>query len=208
MIRINLATSAGRAKKKGISPDAAFEEELRGLGGGDESAQTRNLVVRAVILLIGPVVLFIYSDAIVPEKYANLRRLEAEHNEVSKKNRDAAAAVEEIKKFEKEEQKLQAQINALNSIKKDRMREVRVLDYIQRTIPPKVWLKKLELSTEGRVVLGGLTNLDSELTAFMDSLQKSAYLKDVSLVRSNEVSTKEEGVLKTFEITCNLEKTQ
>lgn len=205
MIRVNLAKpKAGQAKAAGAKQSSAkvvSDEQLV------ENELKRGLYVRIVILLLGPVILYLYQDNIIPEKTANLRKLQAEYEEVAKKNRDAAASVEEIKKFEKDEERLQAQINTLNSIRKDRVKEIRVLDYIQREIPQKVWLTQVDLN-DGKLAISGIAMADTELTTFMDSLQRSAYLKDVNLLKSNDVSNPDFGQVKKFDITCSLEKAQ
>ncbi len=201
MIKVNLAkqvTSRKKEKNKAVSGEvneiSMVEAELK-----------RGLLVRFVILLIFPAALWVYQDSVIPEKMAVVSKMNKELDDLTKKNREAQAAVEEIKKFEKDQDKLQQQTNTLIGLSRDRIKEVRVLDYIQREIPAKVWLTRMDL-TEGRLQISGMASADTELTTFMETLQRSAYLKDVNLVRSDDATIPDLGVVKRFEISCALER--
>lgn len=208
MIKINLAKEF-MPKKRGLFGGGGGEPRMDSLesleASNEESDLKKALIVRLVMLLIGPIGLFIYQDQNLPPKIAENTKLSAELATLTDKNLKAAASVSEIKKFEKEEEKLKAQITVIENLQKDRLKEVRVLDYVQREIPERVWLSKMNLN-EGKMSIEGLATGDSELTNFMDGLQGSAYLKDVSLIRSNEVNTPETGVVRKFEISCLLER--
>lgn len=208
MIKVNLAKEF-MPKKKGLFGGGAPRiESLETIEASSEQANlNRALIVRLVILLIGPIGLFVYQDSNLPPKRAVLANLNAELGVLSQKNQQAAASVAEIKKFEKEEERLKAQIAVIENLQKDRLKEVRVMDYVQREIPEKVWLSRMGL-TDGKMSIEGLATGDSELTNFMDGLQGSAYLKDVSLVRSNEINTPETGIVRQFEISCLLERSR
>lgn len=209
MIKVNLYRQGTAGRKKDNKRQAAqnsggeFTNEISVI----ESDLRRGMGVRLIILVIFPIALFVYQDSVIPEKATRVGKLQTELDEVSRKNRDAQAAVEEIKKFEKDQDKLQVQINTLNALRRDRIKEVRVLDYIQREIPTKVWLTRMEL-VEGRIQIAGMATADTELTTFMETLQRSAYLKDVNLVRSDDATVLDVGTVKRFEISCMLEKSQ
>ena len=128
-----------------------------------------------------------------------------EVTEIKKKNAESANVVQENLQFESDQAILQGQINAIEQVKKDRLKEVRILDYIQREIPEKVWLQKLELK-EGKLIVTGFATADSELTTFMEGLQRSAYLKEISLIRSTESVLQDMGIVKKFEISCLVER--
>lgn len=202
MIKINLAGAAVSAKSSGpmAGVDAAFAAEA-GAAGTLRSRAVKNLG----IILIGPVGLLLYEQVTIPELQSALRARQAESAVLTEKNLKAREAVEQTKKFRKEQALLQAQIDSIESLKKDRLREVRVLDFIQKDIPDRLWLLKMDLN-DGKLLIEGLATTDSELTQFMDVLSRSAYLQEVSLVRSTDFSSNEYGRLKRFEISCLMEK--
>ena len=202
MIKINLAKQAGKSGGKvrtkeqvQVSDEAAGQQELQ-----------RGLLVRFALILLPSICLYIYQEQSIPTKIASLAQLRKDLDVVSTKNRNAQSSVDEIKKFEKDQERLQNQINALNAVAKDRVREIRVLDYIQREIPQRVWLTSLDLK-DGRIQISGMATADVELTTFMDALQRSAYLKEVNLQRSQEATHPDFGLVKKFDINCVLEKT-
>lgn len=209
MIKINLAKEF-MPKKKGFFGGGGGAPKLESLDafaseGNQDSELKKALVLRLVLLLMGPILLFLFEEQNLPPKKVRLGQMNNALAELQKTNADAAAAVSEIKKFEKEEEKLKAQILIIENLQKDRLKEVRVMDYIQREIPEKVWLSRMGLN-DGKMAIEGLATGDSELTNFMDGLQGSAYLRDVSLIRSNEVTTPDAGVVRKFEISCMLER--
>ena len=119
------------------------------------------------------------------------------------KNEQAKGAVAETKKFKEDQEKLQKQIDTLEGLRKERLREVKVMDNLQKDIPEKVWLTKVDFQ-ETKLVISGLAIADSELTTFMENLSGSVFLHDVALLRSSEQPS-EGGVLKKFDISCALD---
>lgn len=204
MIKINLASKKASAAgvARGQNPTASTSEAM---DSGDFAAIRSQAIKNLVIILIGPIGLLLYEQAMIPDLQAKINKLSSEQRVLAEKNTKASEAVAQTTKFRKEQEVLQAQINSIESLKKERMREVKILDFIQKDIPEKMWLTKLELF-EGKFQIEGLAVTDSELTQFMDVLSRSAYLKEVSLIRSFDSSSKDFGQVKKFEISCLMEK--
>lgn len=199
MIKINLASSSsigvsGLGSSLGLSSEAFLSPtEVR-----KEAAK------RLVLLLVGPLALYLYEQQNLPTKIAELNEKQQVLNELTSYNSKQANSVAEIKKFKEDEALIEARISALEKIAKDRQREIRVLDLLQTVIPEKAWLTRVQINPE-KVILQGMAMTDSDVSSFLDSLTKSAFLMDVNLVSSSEVN--QEGVnLKKFEINCFLER--
>jgi len=202
MIKINLASSGavsassplgaslGISSDGFISPDEARKEALK----------------RLVLLLVGPLALYIYENQNVPAKVADLNAKTQVLSELQNYNAKQAASVAEIKKFKEDEALIEARISALEKISKDRQREIRVLDLLQTVIPEKAWLTRVQINPD-KVNIQGLALSDFEVSTFLEALTKSVFLMDVNLVSSSEVN--QDGVmLKKFEISCLLERPQ
>lgn len=205
MIRINLMKGASFASGSIASGDGI---EIDGSGGSsseEASALRKTAIQRAVLIALGPILLFAYESQHVPDLKAQLNRQGAELNAVRDKNNRAKEAVVQTARFKKDQAVLQAQINSIESLKKDRLREVKVLDFIQRDMPEKMWMTRIELM-DGKLNIQGMTTTDGELTLFMENLSHSAYLREVSLVKSTDFLSQEFGSLKKFEINCFMEK--
>ena len=99
---------------------------------------------------------------------------------------------------------LQKQIDTLEGLQRERLREVKILDNLQKDIPEKVWLTRMEFA-DANLRIAGAATADIEVSTFMDNLGRSVFLKDVSLVKStNEES--ERGIFKVFEILCTIDR--
>lgn len=213
MIKVNLAKKGMGGKKSGggLGGFSLKGAGISDVGIADEFAASENtnktLIINLVVMIIGIAGLYIYEQSNIPPLRSSSRSLAKQLDEVKKKNKGAEEVVREIARFEAEQTVLQGQINAIEAIKRDRLREVRVLDYIQREIPEKVWLQRMDLN-QGRLTIAGYASADSELTTFMEGLQRSAYLKEVQLVRSTEAQVADLGNVKRFEIVCNMDRTQ
>lgn len=200
MIKINLASQA--ASSGGGSLGASLGISSDSFMGADEIR--KEALKRLVLLLIGPLALYIYENQNVPGKVAELNSKNQILAELQTYNAKAADSVAEIKKFKEDEALMEARISALEKISKDRQREIRVLDLLQTVIPEKAWLTRIQVNPN-RVNIQGLALSDFEVSQFLEALTKSVFLMDVNLVSSSETVT--DGVsLKKFEISCLLER--
>ncbi len=201
MIKINLAssTSSGAA---GLGFGSSSLSAGEGFLSGNELR--KEALKRIFLLLIGPAALHVYEMQNIPAKYYDLDNRTRTLNELRAYNSKQASSVAEIKKFKEDEALIEARIAALEKISKDRNREIRVMDLLQTVMPEKAWLTKVQILPE-RVNIQGLALSDFEVSSFLESLTRSVLLMDVNLVSSSEVS-KEGILLKSFEISCMLEK--
>ncbi|ASD64636.1 PilN domain-containing protein [Bdellovibrio bacteriovorus] len=200
MIKINLASQASTSGGGSIGASLGISSDS--FMGADEIR--KEALKRLVLLLIGPLALYIYENQNVPGKVAELNSKNQILAELQTYNAKAADSVAEIKKFKEDEALMEARISALEKISKDRQREIRVLDLLQTVIPEKAWLTRVQVNPT-RVNIQGLALSDFEVSQFLEALTKSVFLMDVNLVSSSETVT--DGVsLKKFEISCLLER--
>lgn len=199
MIRINLAKGMTEKKQQLDNSSVSLDD------GSSKEVQKQGLL-RLLLIFSGVIFMIVYEMQTLPIKQADLQSKQNLLAELTQKNEQAKAAVTETKKFEEDKAKIQAQIDIIENLKKGRMQPVRVLDSIQRNIPAKVWLNSIDLNSNGTILIQGYSMTDIDLTAFMDGLSRSVFLKDVMLVRSNEEVDEAGTNLKKFDISCSLEK--
>lgn len=198
MIKINLATSTS-----GSMP-AAGAGVYSSEGFSSPEQVRRDALLRLIVILAGPALLYFYETQNLPSKQAELSSKQQMLSELQVYNEKQAASVAEIKKFKEDEALIEARIAALEKISVDRQREVKVLELLQTVIPEKAWLTRIQLDPDG-VQLQGLALSDFEVSSFLDALTRSVFLMDVNLLSSSEVV--QDGVpLKKFEISCLLER--
>lgn len=200
MIRINLA----KGKKISSSASSGGAAMAAGGAGGSSSDIQRQGLLRLVIIAILPLALYAYETQNIPELQAKLNSKNNLLQSLTDKNNQAKAAVEEIKKFKEDQTQLQKQISTLEGLRRERLREVKILDGIQKDMPEKLWLTKVVFD-KSKIVLSGLTVGDLELSTFMEQLSRSIFLKKVNLIRSSDMPVTQGLQTKSFEINCELE---
>ncbi|NUN06123.1 MAG: PilN domain-containing protein [Bdellovibrio sp.] len=205
MIKINLAPTAAQGATS-TSSSMSFGSSSSSMSDvfvGPEEIRKEGLK-RLLILLLGPLALFVYENQNVPAKNAEIAAKRQILIEMQAYNAKQAASVAEIKKFKEDEATIEKRISALEKISKDRQREIRVMDLLQLIIPEKAWLSRVQLNPD-RVNVQGYALSDLDVSTLLEGLTRSALLMDVNLVSSSEVS--QDGVmLKKFEISCLLER--
>lgn len=171
--------------------------------GGDKDIQKQG-AIRLFVLLLVPLAIYLYEMQAIPQLQRKLQSRRGVLTGLKTKNTQAKSAVDEIAKFKEDQTKLQKQIDTLEGLRKERLKEVKILDNLQKDIPDKVWLTKIDLQAS-KLVLSGLATADAELTTFMENLSRSVFLREVNLVRSSETPS-DNGVLKRFEISAALDQ--
>ncbi len=197
MIRVNLAKTI----PIGAGPGALEASEGIEIGTSDIQRQG---VTRLLIMAIFPLALWGYEFQSLPELRNKLNSKNAVLKSLQAKNDKAKGAVEEITKFKEDQARLQKQIDTLEGLQKERKREVKILDNLQKDIPEKVWLTQVEFLDSSLRIMGAAT-ADSEISNFMENLQKSVFLRDVKLEKSTEEPT-DKGILRIFSIVCVIDR--
>lgn len=200
MIRINLANAK---KITAMAPGAASPAEMA--MSSDNSEIQRQGLIRLVIIALFPLVLYAYEMQNIPQLNATLQSKRQLLQALVEKNNKAKQAVEEIKKFKEDQARLQKQIDTLEGLRKDRLREVKILDNLQKDLPQRMWISRIAY-TGAKMTISGQTIGDAELSTFMDSLSASVFFRQVNLIRSSD-SPQSAGVqTKNFEVSCEIDQ--
>ncbi|MCX7979040.1 MAG: PilN domain-containing protein [Bdellovibrionaceae bacterium] len=191
MIKVNLL--------QGYSPAV----ESIGIESSSDNAELRKAgILRLVLVLIGPLILYVIESQTIPALRARANGLSQQLAELSSQNQSAGNLVNEIKSFQENEKVMLQRIAFLDRISESRKRAILVLDYMQQNLPEKAWLTGIDFR-ENEVIFEGRSLSDSENLAFMEALQKSAHMDTVELIKVEEKI--EDGIsLKEFVIGCRL----
>ena len=172
MIRINLLNSAVAASNEGAVDPELFEDvsENRGMGG-----------IKLLLFFLGPIALFYYeSQVIIPELQSQMRSKRSQLSKLQEKNNKNANIVADIKKYKEELEKVKVQQAYIESINRDRMVEVKILDLIQRELPERMWLSKIEMKDK-KIRLEGIAESSAETSSLVDILERSIFLDNMRL---------------------------
>lgn len=179
MIRINLLTSYIEVARIGgigslIQSD---DEEMKAL--------YRSVALRMFVFLIGPLGLYIYETQTLPVLQIKINELNQQYNEAKQFNDNKQGLAEEIKKYEVEQSRFNAQMDFINKIDRDKVNEYKLFEHLKTSTPQSVWINKLEL--QGNSLLMNLeSDQANEIEKFIQRLSNSDFIKNlIPLNQSN-----------------------
>lgn len=190
MIRVNLL------KNRVADGTQMTTTAMAGSGGGgfSTSGENRETMVKAVVIFIFTFGLYMYEKSNISTLNATLARLQAQNSELDAQAAAKAKEVEGIKDIEAQARELEDKLKVLKQLSKLRLREVKTLDFIQSSIPEKVWLKTLVFESDkdniekGKFVFTGNAVATEDLTEFVKRLEESTYLEQVIVMKNVEIS--------------------
>lgn len=166
----------------------------------------KQAIIRLMILVLFPFGVYAYEEyALIPDLKARNARLTQEVSELSVYNEKRGAAVAEIKKYEDERNKIQKKIKFLNNLSMQRSRELRLHQFFQNTIPPKMWFMNYEYNQpDNKITIVARTLDRSEINLFRTQLLGNVIFKSAEI--SRQVNTNDKGVAAVeFELLILLE---
>src|SRR6185369_4174826 len=98
---------------------------------------------------------------------------------------------------------LEKRLNAIETVARNQARPVYLLDSMADTLPPDLWLTRLE-ERGPSLRIAGTTYSSVALSDFMANLKASGRFKDVDLVDAKQDLSKSPRTI-TFEVTCRFE---
>ncbi len=199
MIKINLLSSyKDYAASQGVSGAAIFDE--------DEKKQILlDVTKRLAILAIGPLGLYIYEMQTIPVLTEARTQAEVKHDELKKFNDSKQGSAEEIKRYEDEQARFNAQMDFINKIQADKLNEYKLFQHLKATTPATVWVNKLNLNNNNLNITGESVDR-ADISIFINKLQNADFIATlVPADQSNMANYRETGVnTTTFEINATL----
>jgi Tfp pilus assembly protein PilN len=204
VIKVNLLQSY--AGPTSVSPTGTVVPGQTGqpIGGSSISGKDQAEAALKVGMLFVPLILLIsfefYNTGELQRKEAQIN---AELAAAKSKTDTLKPQVEAVKKFQENKKELEVKINAIRTISKERLKNVKALDALQAIMPPKAWLTELTIK-DTLVTLKGLAVEDVDVSQLMAGLEESVYFANVTL-KSVESERTKEGVTKKYFIEVFLE---
>ena len=200
MIKVNLNRSRGdmtAATRIDYQTTVDSSFELEDAGGDGSSA-----IVKLILIALSTVGLIIFESYTLNELGNQLNQLNVQRNtlEAQIQEQEPIAAQAEI--LQKEILAIESRIDAIKNLAKERLREIKAIDYIQNTIPERVWLGSMEFGGAALKLEGGALG-DEDLNQFIDNLEGKSYFKNVVLMQSLDQRSAG-GSFKSFVITSTL----
>ncbi|MEQ1723279.1 MAG: PilN domain-containing protein [Pseudobdellovibrio sp.] len=184
MIRINLLNS--------------YKEMAKNAGGGsggmslmsDDEEKKKiysDFAKRVVVLLIGPMGLYLYEGQIIPELQTQLNEANVKYGELKQFNDSKQGLAEEIKKYEITQARFTAQTDFINKIDRDKVNEYKLFEHLKNSTPENVWINKLELSGNS-LTISAESDSSKEIEKFIQRLSNAEFIKN--LIPTNQSNKK------------------
>ncbi|MGE0527150.1 MAG: PilN domain-containing protein [Bdellovibrionales bacterium] len=177
-----------------------------------QNPEMRESLIKILLMVIFVVGLMVYEGQVIRGLNADMVRIQAELVDLQAQAQAKAQEVESIKDMEKEARELEDKLKVLKLLSRLRLREVKTLDFMQSSIPEKVWLKSVHYNSEeiqsqkGRLVFTGNAAATEDLTEFVRRLEESSYLDEVIIIKNQEVNVQGRSTtMRDFEFTARVE---
>jgi len=179
---------------------------------GSSSDDTREALIKIVFIVLFTLGLMMFESQNIRSLNEERARIQATVNDLELQAQAKATEVESIKDVAQQAQELEDKLKVLKLLSKLRLREVKTLDFMQSSIPEKVWLKNIKYDSEkndveqGRFEFDGNSVTTEDLSEFVKRLEDSAYLAEVIVVKNQETSGPgKSGGLREFQFTADVE---
>lgn len=181
MIKINLLYAYIEGAKGGTGDGASSHESNE-----DYDQQVGiEFAKRAVVLLIGPVGLFLYESQTIPVLQAALTEATAQYNELKQFNDSKEGLTQEIKKYETEQARFNAQMDFINKIDNDKVNEYRLFEHLKSSTPSNVWITQLDLE-DNNLTIAAESDDPKDIATFIQRLSNADFV--TNLVPMNQTS--------------------
>jgi Tfp pilus assembly protein PilN len=184
-----------------------------GGGGFTVGLDNREAIVKAAVVFIFTAGLMFYESQNIHTLNARLASLNLQNQELESRAAAVAKEAESIKDIENQARELEDKLKVLKTLSRLRLREVKTLDFVQSSIPEKVWLKGLTYEADknkfelGHFNFNGNAAATEDLTEFVRRLEDSSYLYEVIVMKNQEVSASanSKAVMREFQFTAQVE---
>lgn len=169
MIRINFLTSF---------KEYAVAQGVQGVSYSDEEERKQIIIEvakRVLIIVIGPLGLYIYETQRIPELREKQTQAEAKLAEIKQFNDSKQGLAQEIKKYEDEQARFNAQMDFINKIQADKVNEYKLFTLLKNSTPPTVWVNELSFMNNSLQIFGQSTSA-AAINEFTQVLSNTDFL--------------------------------
>lgn len=176
-----------------------------------DNVEIKEMLTKIVVILVFTLGLMVYESQSLRALQAEATRLQSEVTTLEAQNTAKLKEVEGVKDVENQARELEDKLKILKLLSKLRLREVKTLDFVQSSIPEKVWLKTMTYEADKEKVEAGHFNFTGnavateDLTEFVKRLEDSAYLYEVIVMKNQEVGNNQKNILRDFQFTAQVE---
>ena len=171
----------------------------------------REGLTKIAFILLFTIGLMMYESQNIRTLNEETARLKAQLAQQQTQATLKAAEVVKVKDVESQAKELEDKLKILKLLSKLRLREVKTLDFMQSSIPEKVWLKTINYESDkikveiGHLQFAGSAVATEDLSEFVKRLEDSAFLMDVIVLKNQEVNVNKVASTREFLFTAEVE---
>jgi len=160
----------------------------------DTSNENRDALVKIAFILIFVLGLMVWESQSIRALNSQAAVVASRVSELEGQATGKLTEVEGIKDIAKQAEELKDKLKVLKLLSRLRLREVKTLDFMQSSIPEKVWIKSIVFESErtkmdqGKFQFIGFSVTTEDLTDFVKRLEDSAYLNEVIVIKNQEIA--------------------
>jgi len=202
MIKVNLMRNR-------VSEGTSTQAVSGGGGGGGD--QAREGFIKIALILIFTLGLMIWEHQNIAELNSQQLQYQNQLTQLRTKNDDLTAQADKVKDVESQAKELEDKLKLFKLLSHLRLRSVKTLDYMQSSIPEKVWLNKVDYDSDetqidsGHFSFTGNAVSTDDLSEFVKRLEDSAYLQDVIVIKNQEVAVNKSTSIRDVLFTADVE---
>lgn len=203
MIKVNLIKTK-LSSQGGVTQEQSTIMGTVGTSLGSVGGDQVELFKKLGLMVILPVLLVIYEQYNVGNLNDAFKRLSNQTVQLQGQKSQKQSELQNMQSSEMNINEFQKKMEILKSLGKQRLREIKALDFIQTVIPEQVWLTEIEYPGD-KFTLKGYAVTDSDLDAFIQRVESRSYFRDVVLLKSDEVKLSG-GAVRQFVVQAGLEE--
>ncbi|MFZ3228725.1 MAG: PilN domain-containing protein [Pseudobdellovibrio sp.] len=138
-----------------------------------------NFAKRIVLIILIPVGLYFYEGSKLPQLQTEITQLNLKITDLKQFNEKKKNLAEEIKRYEEDQKKLNAQMHFMRTISAEKVNELKLFLYLQENTPESVWINKIELKGSD-LTLNAESDVPTEINKFIEKLSIAQLLTGVS----------------------------
>lgn len=201
MIKVNLnrnLSAPSSAKMPGDTEVGAVSFQMEEV----QAPPKGQTLLKLLTFLLVPGLIVYYDYMKTQQKKVRLTQIQGQIMEADSKIAAQKDAVASVKKYKESKDQLEAQLNVIRELSRQRLAYVKMLDALQDLVPKKAWLENLK--ADAKVIsISGFAIEDDGVTQMIQGLEESVFFTNV-LLQSTVRQDDREGQYKQFSINAQM----
>ena len=164
-----------------------------------KAAGKQQLLLFAVLVVLGYVGNFVWAQARASELKARQQKVAKTREEIAQLDR----IIGEVKNIKEQQAALREKLDILAELKAGRSGPVRVMDALATLTPKRLWITKLD-EHGGNASIAGVASTFDDVSAFMTALKGNPHFGSVELSKTSSTQTTTGKKIDLVEFTLNL----